>query len=203
MKLIIGALSLLLSSFLPALPAHNLLIQKLDKINSLSASFTQLVLLNGRKVSDISGKFLLKKPGKIYWEINQPSRQLLVANGRQFWVYEPKLKQATVQKQTSDIGGAAGLFVSGKSNIWLAAYKVINYQQDKNTVFQLTAKSAKNSLAKIKLYFENDLLIRIDFSDQLGQYSEIKLIKMKLNQPISDSMFDFLPPRHADVINLG
>lgn len=203
MKLTFCAFYLLLATFSYALPSHNLLIQKLDKIKTLSANFRQVVLLNGRRVNDISGKFVLKKPAKIYWEINQPNRQLLVANGRQFWVYEPKLNQATVQKQTSNIGGAAGLFVSGKSNVWLAAYKVVSYQQDKCTVFQLTAKSAKNSLAKIKLYFENDLLIRIDFSDQLGQYSEIKLVKMTLNQPIADAMFDFSPPRHADVINLG
>jgi outer membrane lipoprotein carrier protein len=194
---------LLIGPYAWALPAHNMLIQKLEAIHTLDAKFNQSVFMNGRRISDSSGQFSLKKPGQLYWNIQKPHQQILIADGQYVWVYEPKLHQVTKKNQNKGVGGAAGLFVSGKPNLWISRYKVNSLTQGPYTVFQLLAKNQKNSLPKVKLFFGENRIERIEFWDQLGQYSQIRLNQVKVNQSVSNRLFHFSPPKNVDVINLG
>lgn len=194
---------LCLSALSNALPAHNLLIQKLQAIHTLDAQFYQSVSVNGRRSSQSSGHFSLKRPGLLYWDIQKPHAQLMVADGHDVWVYEPKLRQVTKKSQKKGVGGAAGLFVSGQPNLWIARYQVQAQTNGHASVFQLVAKNKNNSLSKVKLAFAGERLEKIEFWDQLGQYSQIKLSNVKVNQGVSPRLFHFSIPKGVDVINLG
>ena len=41
----------------------------------------------------------LSAPRLFRWEYNKPYEQLIVADGKQVWVYDPDLQQATVREQ--------------------------------------------------------------------------------------------------------
>lgn len=203
MRYILAGISLFFGTIATALPAHNLLIQKLQAIHTLDARFYQSVTINGRRSSQSSGHFSLKKPGLLYWNIQKPHAQVMVADGHDIWVYEPKLRQVTKKSQSKGIGGAAGLFVSNQPNLWVARYQVQVQTNGHATVFQLMAKNHKSSLPKVKLGFAGDRLEKIEFWDQLGQYSQIKLSEVKVNQRLSTRLFHFAIPKGVDVINLG
>jgi outer membrane lipoprotein carrier protein len=127
----------------------------------------------------------------------------LVADGRFVWVYEPKLHQVTKKSQSKGVGGAAGLFVSGKPNLMIARYKVTSLIQGHQTVFQLVAKNQKNTLPKVKLFFGDNRIEKIEFWDQLGQYSQIRLSQIKVNHRVANGLFHFSLPKHVDVIDIG
>lgn len=186
-----------------ALPAHNLLIQKLQSIHTLDAQFHQSVSMNGRLSHQSLGHFSLKKPDLLYWDIQKPHAQLLIADGHYVWVYEPQLRQVTKKNQSKGFGGVAGLFVSGQPNLWVTRYQVQAQSNGHTTIFQLMAKSKKNSLPKVKLGFRGESLEKIEFWDQLGQYSQIQLSHVKVNQGIPSRLFHFSIPKGVDVINLG
>lgn len=196
-------LGFLFGANVSALPAHNLLIQKLQAIHTLDAQFHQSVSMNGRLSHQSLGHFSLKKPDLLYWDIQKPHAQLLVADGHYVWVYEPQLRQVTKKNQSKGFGGVAGLFVSSQPNLWVTRYQVQAQSNGHTTIFQLMAKSKKNSLSKVKLGFRGESLEKIEFWDQLGQYSQIQLSHVKVNQGISSRLFHFSIPKGVDVINLG
>lgn len=203
MKYVWMVLCFVFGAMANALPAHNLLIQKLQFIHTLDAEFYQSVTINGRRSSQSSGHFSLKRPGLLYWDIQKPHAQLMIADGHYVWIYEPKLRQVTKKNQSKGVGGAAGLFVSGQPNLWVARYQVQAQTNGHVTIFQLIAKNKKSSLPKVKLGFVGEGLEKIEFWDQLGQYSQIKLSHVKVNQGVSSRLFHFSIPKGVDVINLG
>lgn len=201
---VLGLLVLIYSQWIGALPAHNQLIQKIEKIHNIRADFQQVVFINGRRSASSSGHFVLSRPGRMRWITTKPTRQILVADGQYIWVYEPELQQATKRLQKHGISGTAGLFLSAKPNLWVAAYQVTNLQAPNgHQIFQLKAKNPKRSIAKLILNFKHESLQQIEFWDQLGQYSQISLVHTKINQKIEVSSFKLNLPKEVDVINLG
>ena len=185
-----------------AVAPHNLLIQKFDNIQSIDAHFNQVVYMNGRRVSNSQGQFLVSRPGKLRWSVTSPHQQLFVADGKTIWIYEPELKQVTQKAQSKGLGGTAGLFLSNQPSLWIQRYKVTIPQGGANTIFELKAKTSRTPFSRVLLIFKQDTLVGLEFWDQLGQNSQITLSKVKMNNAIPMHMFHFTPPAHTDKINL-
>jgi outer membrane lipoprotein carrier protein len=185
-----------------ALAPHNLLIQKFNGIHTMDANFEQSIFMNGRLIATHQGHFILKRPGQVRWTIQKPQKQEFISNGQKVWVYEPGLKQATVRDANQGIAGSAGLFLSDQPNFWIQRYKVTVQQDPSMMVFLLKAKTEKTPFIKVLLGFEKDKLARIEFWDQLGQYSVVRLRQVKINGPLPANIFEFKPPKNTDVIHL-
>ena len=69
-------------------------------LKGLDGQFTQKVYDGGGKLRETSnGRVALSAPRLFRWEYNAPYEQLIVADGKQVWVYDPDLQQATVREQ--------------------------------------------------------------------------------------------------------
>ncbi len=181
---------------------ENMLVQKFQAIKTMDAHFQQMVFMNGRKISQNSGHFVVQRPGHMRWAIEKPHAQIFIANGQTIWIYEPELKQATKKPQSQGIGGTAGLFLSNQPSLWVQRYKVTMGMSKSLSVFELRAKTTKTPFSKVILKFHQDQLIAIEFWDQMGQNSIVKLSGVKVNQTVPASAFHFSPPKHTDVIYL-
>lgn len=181
---------------------ENMLIQKFQAIKTIDAHFQQIVFMNGRKISQSSGHFVVQRPGRMRWAIEKPHPQIFIANGQTIWIYEPELKQATKKPQSKGIGGTAGLFLSNQPSLWVQRYKVSMGVSKSLSVFELRAKTSKTPFSKVILKFHQDQLIAIEFWDQMGQNSVVQLSSVKVNQTVPASAFHFSLPKHTDVIYL-
>ncbi|WP_419418887.1 outer membrane lipoprotein chaperone LolA [Legionella sp. D16C41] len=196
-------ISLLLLSWLPIswaqTPADEVQA-KLNAIRSMSAGFDQIVTAGRREVSQSSGKMALVRPGHFRWETKSPLEQLVVADSKRLWVYDVDLEQVTVKKQESGLGGTPGLFLSGYDNSVTRDFDVST--QDKNGVrtYILKAKSPKENFQTVNLTFNGDALNIIEFFDQLGQHTIVKLKNVKTNPALGDKLFQFKPPKGVDVV---
>lgn len=197
-----GIIGIVVAHLSYAIAPHNVLIQKFNAIHAMDARFEQQVFINGRLISSSEGHFLLKRPGQVRWTIQKPHVQEFISNGQQVWVYEPGLKQATVRAAQEGLTGSAGLFLSDQPNFWIQRYKVTLQSSSSMTQFLMKAKTDKTPFTKVILGFEKDKLSRIEFWDQLGQYSVVKLRQIKLNPSISSQIFEFKPPKNTDIIHL-
>lgn len=202
LKWMMGMIGVVAAHLSYAIAPHNLLIQKLNAIQAMDARFEQSVFINGRQISSSEGHFMLKRPGQVRWTIQKPQVQEFISNGKQVWVYEPGLKQATVKSAQEGVSGSAGLFLSDQPGFWIQRYKVSLQASSNMTVFLMKAKTDKTPFTKVILGFEKDKLARIEFWDQLGQYSVVKLRQVKLNSPIASQVFEFKPPKNTDIIHL-
>ncbi len=72
-------------------------------LKGLDGQFTQQVYdASGKRKENASGRFALSAPRLFRWEYTKPYPQLIVADGKHVWVYEPDLQQATKRAQGAE-----------------------------------------------------------------------------------------------------
>src|SRR5512141_1484053 len=72
-------------------------------LKGLDGQFTQQVVdANGKLKESSSGRVALSAPRLFRWEYTKPYAQLIVADGKRVWVYDPDLQQVTRRPQGSE-----------------------------------------------------------------------------------------------------
>lgn len=173
---------------------------KLNAIRTMSASFNQTVQAGKRQVSESSGTMALSRPGKFRWQTKDPMEQLVIADSNNLWVYDVDLEQVTVKTQEKGLGGTPGLFLSGYNDTVTRDFEVNKEASGKADIFDLHARSKKENFQRVKLIFKGEQLSAIEFYDQLGQHTVVKLSNIKNNPSLAASLFQFKPPKGVDVV---
>ena len=173
---------------------------KLNAIRTMNASFKQVVKAKKQEVSRSSGTMALFRPGRFRWETKHPMEQLVIADGKQLWVYDVDLEQVTVKKQEQGVGGTAGLFLSGYDDTVARDFDVTTYKEDGKEYFDLHSKSNKANFQRVKLIFVGEMLNGIELYDQLGQHTDVSLSRIKHNPSLSPTLFKFKTPKGVDVV---
>ncbi|MES2142062.1 MAG: outer membrane lipoprotein chaperone LolA [Pseudomonadota bacterium] len=178
--------------------ASDELAKLLNRLQSLQANFTQTVMDGrGQILQKTSGQMVLQRPGRFRWEVNQPNRQLLVADGKRIWFYDIDLQQVMIQKQqmTGANSPAALLSDSPKNitqnfnvNILMDVQGFYLIPKDKNSLFQ-----------SITLIFQQNMLREMRLLDKLGQQTVIDFSQVKLNPNLTPETFRFVLPKDKNV----
>lgn len=180
-------------------PAEDLQ-ERLNAMQTLQASFKQVVKARQKLISQSSGSMALQRPGRFRWETQSPMAQLIVADGKKMWIYDVDLEQVSVKKQGKGIGGTAALFLSGYDDTVSKNFDVTSSEEGKNQHFYLKSKSNKDSFQRVELVFAGNNLQSLKLFDQLGQITDVKLNNIKSNPALSGKLFAFKPPKGVDVV---
>lgn len=200
MQKITAILLMMISGLVFSASTGDELQAKLNAIRSMSANFNQVVKAGKREVSNSSGTMALSRPGKFRWATKSPMEQLVVADSQRMWVYDVDLEQVSVKKQQKGLGGTPGLFLSGYDNTVTRDFDVSPLTTGQNASYSLRAKSPKENFQKLQLSFNGDQLSSIEFFDQLGQHTIVKLSNVKNNLNLAEKLFQFKPPKGVDVV---
>lgn len=173
---------------------------KLNAMRTMSANFTQIVKAKKHEVSRSTGTMAIARPGHFRWQTKEPMEQLVIADGKNMWIYDVDLEQVTVKKQGKGLGGTAALFLSGYDDDLTRDFSVSQKSNGKSQIFSLTAKKQKESFQNIKLVFTNDALTGLELHDQLGQVTYVTLNQIKTNPKLQSKLFQFTPPKGVDVV---
>src|SRR3970040_898766 len=108
--------------FIVPLAAHAAATDKLKTFiaatHSAQANLTQEVQdKNGKRIQSASGTMQFVRPGKFRWEYRKPYEQLIVGDGKQFWMYDVDLNQVTVKKLDAALGSSPAALLSGNNEI--------------------------------------------------------------------------------------
>lgn len=173
----------------------------LNKASTLSGRFSQLTLDgSGVNLQETGGKMLLKRPGMMRWHTEPPLEQLLISNGKKVWLYDPDLNQVTVQSLDQRLSQTPALLLSGDISK-ISEHFTVSFKEGGDVVDFILKPKAKDSLFDtLRLSFRDGLINDMQLIDTVGQRTNILFMGVKLNQPISDSEFDFKAPAGADVI---
>jgi outer membrane lipoprotein carrier protein len=180
--------------------AGEVLWDTLSHISSMHASFTQKVTVKKRELSQSSGTMAFERPGHFRWQTKAPMEQLLVADGKKFWLYDVELEQVTVRPQKEMMGAAAGLFLGDDSTRFFQDFNVTEAHEDKADVFKLEATAKQANIQRMTLRFEETKLVSMDLHDQLGQRTAIAFKQIKNNTALPSRLFRFSPPAGVDVV---
>ncbi len=143
---------------------------KKSKIQTYKANFTQTVTNPSNKIIEYTGKIYIKQPKKMLWQYKDPIIKDVYMNNTIVIINEPELEQAIFTNLTDEI----------------------------NLIELLNNPDKIND--KYKLTFKNRQLLQIQYQDEMENNIKISFTKIKLNEKISDQIFQFVSPLGYDII---
>ena len=173
-----------------------------EKVTTFKASFIQVVLdENLLALEETSGLLWIARPGRFRWDYESVHGQSIVADGEVLWLYDVELEQVTRRAQESAIGQTPAVLLSGGQQYRKDYNVTILGRQGAVYWISLVPKLSDGSFAEIQLGFEGETLRLIQLLDELNQITRVTLANVVENEPIPDSVFQFVPPTGVDVIS--
>lgn len=186
------------------------LIKQLSGIQSLTANFEQTTKTDGKANKKgltaqhmnqtFKGVMKVERPGKFYWEIQNPVKQKIVSTGRTVWIYDPDLQQAIRQNLDDQVANTPALLLSGNTNQIMQSYRITQPDRTK-TYYTLYPKNKEGAFQSLTISFgaKNAPTLMI-LQDSLGQTTNVRFNNAKVNAKIPASTFNFSPPKGTDII---
>lgn len=170
-------------------------------MHSLTGNFSQtLTDINGSASKNSSGTLALQAPRQFRWDTLKPYQQTIVADGSRVWLYDPELEQVTVRIQSSEESHSP-LTVLTDLKQMDKDFKVAEQGEHDGLAWLRLSSTAKDpQFDYADLGFDANGLARMKFRDQLGSTTDIRFSNWQRNTPIPPAMFNFVPPKGADVI---
>jgi outer membrane lipoprotein carrier protein len=172
-------------------------------LKGLQAPFTQQVFdPNGKLKETSSGEVALSAPRLFRWEYRKPYVQLIVADGRRVWVYDPDLQQATRRVQGAAEQGSPLAALIDPARLDRDYIVADAGRADGLEWLTLKPRAADGAgFESARLGFGDGGLEKMQFIDALGQKSVIDFGAWRRNPAFPASTFRFQPPKGVDVID--
>ncbi len=170
--------------------------------HSAQANFTQEVRdKNDKRIQSAAGAMQFERPGKFRWVYQKPYEQIIVGDGKKFWLYDVDLNQVTVKKLDAALGSSPAALLAGNNEI---ERSFILRDIEKSGGFEwleAKSKSAESSFEKILMGFNaKSELVVMELYDTFGHRTVLRFSELKSNPKLAPQLFSFVPPKGADVL---
>jgi len=179
------------------------LTQFLNGIQSMEAGFEQWVMdAKQNALQHVTGSMWIQRPGQFRWNADEPYPQQIASDGKELWIYDSDLEQATRKALDKEVGNTPALLLSGDPSKISDGFVVTAYRFDETGEwrFDLKPKDKDALFALLRVHFLNDKLRDMYLEDNLGQTTRIEFKTKQLNKPIPASRFKLNLPDGVDVI---
>ncbi|ENO14210.1 outer membrane lipoprotein carrier protein LolA [Marinobacter nanhaiticus D15-8W] len=192
----------LVSAAMADTSATQALAEKLKQYRSYQADFIQIVVDGtGNKVQESRGELKAKRPGLFYWKAETPFAQTIVADGEKVEVYDPDLEQVTIKPMDEQMTSTPALLLSGQVDHLEEAYSVSRPEgASMGEEFILEPKNPDSLFLSLRLRFRDGVLSEMRLRDSLDQVSILSFQDVKVNEPVSNEVFEMDYPDSVDVI---
>jgi outer membrane lipoprotein carrier protein len=180
--------------------------QTASGIRTLEADFVQRLrvpLLNTDRTS--SGRLYQRKPDRFAMRFSDPAGDLVVADGRHFWIYYPSSDRTQVVRTSIAEGGEQvdlqRQFLSNATERFVATLNGAE-TVDGQATWALTLVPRGNSPYKvIRVWVDQAsfLVRRFEMTEDNDSVRRLELRNLRVNQPVADAVFSFTPPAGAQV----
>ena len=179
-----------------------------SRIKSMRAEFVQRrenPLLNSKMTS--RGTLYQRRHDRFALKFSQPAGDVIVADGRYFWVYYPSADKRQVIRADAGAAGASAVdlqsqFIGDPLKRFSHTYHGTE-KQGGRTLHVLTLVPRQNAGYKtLKVWIDGgDALVRrFQITEQTGALVEFQLSNLTVNPTLGDEIFRFTPPAGAQVI---
>ncbi len=175
-----------------------------DSTTGFRADFTQEVesATLGQKV-EARGKVFFKKPGRMRWEFVEPE-QLLVSDGKFFWLYQPQDKQVikTPFAQAFRSNSPAS-FLLGVGQITKDFTPNLQAQNGQTYTLRLTPKKDPEAIGLLDLEVDTKTfdIVQATIIDPLGNTTRVRFANIDRKSPFDESLFLFTVPPGVDIVD--
>ncbi len=194
-----------------------------ENTKSITAVFSQVTTIAmSRRVRKGAGNMTLLKPGKLRWDYHTPDKQVIVCDGKKFFMYFAKNKQMLIAKATDYIkSDVTYSFFTGAGNI-TRDFEVMPPDQDipfpqngssttiqeedlaleDSHVIKLVPKQPHPQVDYLHLWVDTTsfLIRRLLIVDQFGSITDLQFRDISINPTISEKLFSYTPPPDTEII---
>jgi outer membrane lipoprotein carrier protein len=185
-------------------------VQKLqaryDSTAGFRADFTQEVesATLGQKVA-ARGQVYFRKPGRMRWEFVEPE-QLMVSDGKIFWLYQPSEKQVLKAPfQSAFQSNTPVSFLLGIGRIDQDFTVSLTSETQETYSLRLLAKKDPEAIGSLDLEVTTKTfdIIQATITDPLGNTTRLWFSNIDRKIPLKDTFFLFTIPPGVDVVDAG
>ena len=164
------------------------------------AVFTQTVTSpDGARSRTRSGRFEFQRPDRFRFDYAKPFEQLIVADGRTVWIYDPDLNQATGRRLAQALGSTPAALLAGGS--LEAEFDLQPAAGSDGLEWVLaTPKARDGTIQAMRVGFRAGTLAALEITDSFGQTSRLRFTGFTALPGLPAERFRFRPPPGADVI---
>lgn len=182
--------------------------QRADAIRTLEADFVQSLrvpLLNQNQNS--AGKLYQRKPDRFLMRFTQPAGDVMVADGRYFWLYYPSTDRTQVIRTSiAKGGGAVDLQRQFIGNAAARFVPTLNRSEvvDGHDSYALTLVPRQASPYKVlRIWVDKDdyTVRRFEMTEENESVRRVELRNIRVNGTIPDNLFRFTPPQGTQVFD--
>ena len=173
----------------------------LQSLQTLEADFYQQVVdAEGEIIQEAKGRFELKRPGKFRWEYDPPYSQHIIADGKNLWMFDIELAQATVQPLDEALGNAPIILLTDTKP--LTEDFEIREMPDAFGLswIALAPRIQDTEFYRVEIGMDGNLIREMKLHDHFDQQTIIRFSNMLTNENLPDSLFIFSIPQGVDVI---
>ena len=182
-----------------------------ERVESFSADFRQVFQSQGVFFESDWGEgvLLMKRPGRMYWEYQRPTRKLFVADGRQTFFYVPSENQVTISDLDLETADTPLLFLLGPKRIrddFLVEFETREGPlNESNLILRLTPIRARPEFSHLLLELspETYLIHRLSVVEPIGNRNDYILSRFRENVKIRDKQFRLELPDGVEIIRIG
>lgn len=173
-------------------------LNSLMKFRSYQANFKSKIIGNTMPSSHQSGRFYLKKPSLLRWEVLSPNHQIMLVDGKSLAIYDVDLMQVTKEKLENQFNPAVLL---NDSNVLSKQFTVTQLKiKGIKQAFSLKPKSKGQFNAVILGFNQQGQLVQMRIKNNLAETNVFDFSNIKVNQVLSDGLFHMKYPKGVDVV---
>ena len=170
-------------------------------LKGLDGQFSQQVFdARGKQKEASTGRVAVSAPRLFRWEYVKPYPQLIVADGKTVWVYDPDLQQASKRTQGAEEANSPLAILLDPAKLD-RDFTVKDAGVSAGIEWlQVTPKQADAPFKTAKLGFTATGLVQLEYVDALSQRTAISFTGWKRNPNFAKGTFTYVPAKGVDVI---
>ena len=183
--------------------ALNGLQDRYNHAKTLQVSFNETYTVSGRPHQSESGTLTLRKPGRMRWDYSKPAGKLFLSDGKDVYLYTPDANRVEKMKlKESEDWRAPLAFLLGKLDFAREFRDIELKPQGSNYIIHAKSKSDKLPYDTVRITLTPDYTItNLVVTGQDQSVLTFDFANEKLNIAVNDSIFKFIMPPGATLVN--
>jgi len=205
-RLTIGLLAV---SALAADPKLDWLLKSVElrynRAKTLQVLFHEDYTPQGKPRRSESGTLLLRKPGRMRWDYDQPKGKLFVSDGKYIWMYTPAENRVEKMKfQESEDMRAPLAFLLGKLNFEKEFRNITGTVEEAGTRVQAEPKSGNLPYSAVEFLVAADGRIKqVKVTGFDHSILDFAFDQERVDPPLEGKLFQFQVPKGAELVEAG
>ena len=180
-------------------------------VNTISAEFTQRLQNRLLRTDARSrGRLYQRHPDRFLMRFEEPAGDVIVSDGRYFWLYYPSVDSLQVMRAPAGTQGSSGVdlrsqFVGDpleRFDATLHGREVVGGREAH--VLTLVPKQPQG-YERLRVWVDarDHLVRRFEITEENGNVRLIELHDLQINRALGDELFRFTPPPNARIVDRG